>query len=107
VLARVEEALVDFAAWARARFGARLHDLRLFGSVARGDAHEDSDVDVAVVVDDLTGSEAREIGHYAGDMLTAYDILLCPFAVSTQRMALLASRERRIAQEIENDGIPL
>ncbi|HVR29051.1 MAG TPA: nucleotidyltransferase domain-containing protein, partial [Thermoanaerobaculia bacterium] len=43
-------ALSELAAKLRERFGAAVVDLRLFGSVARGESHEGSDVDVAVVL---------------------------------------------------------
>lgn len=41
----------SFAAAARDAFGPRIDRIVLFGSVARGDATEGSDVDILVVVD--------------------------------------------------------
>jgi predicted nucleotidyltransferase len=43
----------------------------LFGSRARGEATEDSDVDVLVVIDELTAADAREVDGIVGDILTA------------------------------------
>ncbi|MFZ5471437.1 MAG: nucleotidyltransferase domain-containing protein [Myxococcota bacterium] len=88
-------------------FGSRLRELRLFGSRARGQGDEDSDIDVLVVVDDLVGNEARKVAYFAGDLLTRYDVLVSPFAVSTKHMDDLRSRERLIAQEIDREGVPL
>ncbi len=102
--ARAVEAL---RAWLHERFGGRLRELALFGSKARGEAHEDSDVDVLVVVDGLTSSEVREIGQLGGDLLTQHDVLIAPFAVSAERMAQLRARDRRIAHEIDRDAVPL
>ena len=34
-------------------YGERLHRVYLFGSYARGEADEESDVDIAVVLDDV------------------------------------------------------
>jgi predicted nucleotidyltransferase len=84
-----------------------VRDVRLFGSRARGCAHETSDVDLLVVIDDLTGAERREIAQKSGDALTDWSVLLSPFAVSSQQMAELRASERRIAREIDRDGIPL
>ena len=107
-LAKAEQlALDDLKAWLRGRFATRVREVILFGSRARGDGHEESDLDVAIVVDDLTGSEARELGYFAGDMLTAHNVVLSPFALSTEHMARLRSRERAIALEIAHDGVPL
>lgn len=101
----VHDAVERFAARVRAEFGARVREIVVFGSHARGDATPESDVDVAVVVDDLSGAEGRAIAHVAGDVLTELDVLISTFTVSTARMGELRSRERRIADEIARDGI--
>ncbi len=100
-------ALDWFAAQARERFGARLRDIRLFGSWARGEATADSDVDVLVLVDDLTGPEAHALGHLGGDVLSRHGVLLVPLAMSSARMQELRDRERALPREIDRDGIPL
>ena len=100
-------ALGELCAWVRQRFGARLHALSLFGSRARGEGSEDSDLDVLVVVDGLSGAEAREIAWCAGDVLTRHDVLLSPLVLSRAHYERLRARELRIAREIERDGIPL
>jgi uncharacterized protein len=97
----------EFARWVRTRFGARLRELVLFGSVARGEVREDSDVDIAVIVDDITGAEIREITDTTGDILTHYCILIAPLVLSTARMVELRKRERLIAKEIARDGVAL
>lgn len=84
-----------------------MRQLALFGSCARGDASEESDVDVVVVIDGLTGPEGREVAYLAGDAMTKYDVLVSPFALSTARMNELRDRERLIAIEIARDGVPL
>ncbi len=68
-----KDALRDLSASVRERFGARLRELALFGSRARGEGHPLSDLDVVIVVDDLTGAEAREVAYGCGDLLTRYD----------------------------------
>ena len=51
--ARRQAAIADFVTRIRADLGPHLVDLRLFGSVARRDAHPDSDIDILVVERDL------------------------------------------------------
>lgn len=100
-------ALDEFCAWVRERFQIRVRALVLFGSRARGDGSEESDVDVLVAIDDLTSAEAREIRYFAGDILTRHDVLVSPLALTWARFNELRNRERRIAQEIDRDGVPL
>jgi uncharacterized protein len=103
----IRAALTAFAVAGRAMFGARLRELAVFGSHARGEARLDSDVDVVVVVDDLTGAEGRVIAHLAGDVVTAHDVVISAFTASTERMTELRRRERAIAAEIARDGVAL
>jgi uncharacterized protein len=97
----------EFAAWVRARFGVRLRELVLFGSVARGEAHEESDVDVAIIVDEITSAETREITDATGDVMTQHGVLIAPLVMSSARMLELRSRERLLAKELARDGIAL
>ncbi|MBM2815867.1 MAG: polymerase subunit beta [Ignavibacteria bacterium] len=49
----------------------------LFGSYARGDAREDSDLDVAVIINtDVDSKIKKEIGHIVYEYDLKYDILL-------------------------------
>lgn len=107
LLASERAALDQLCGWLRARFDRRLRRMTLFGSRARGEGDEESDLDVLVVVDDLTPSEAREISYLAGDILTDHDVLVSPLALSQVWFDELRARERRIVAEIDRDGVPL
>jgi len=100
-------ALGDFRDWLRTRFGGRLSALELFGSRARGEGDEESDLDVLVVVDELTGDERREVFYFAGDLLTRHAVRVSPFPVSRAHLDELRVRERRIVGEIDRDHVPL
>jgi predicted nucleotidyltransferase len=100
-------ALEDLVGFVRRRYGKRVQDLRLFGSRARGEGHEESDVDVLVVVDDLTADERMEVWHYTGRLLDTHDVMVGAFVLPTARWEELCARDRLIAREIQRDGIPL
>lgn len=100
-------AIADYRAELVRLFGDRLRGITLFGSWARGEASEESDVDLLVLVEDLSNAEAHTVGQLAGDAMTNYDVLLSPLALSTGRFAELGARERLIAREIARDGVPL
>jgi len=66
-------------------FGDRLHDVRLFGSYARGDNSEESDVDVMIIVD-MNDSELRlyldEICRLAAELDLKHNVVLSPLLQS-------------------------
>jgi predicted nucleotidyltransferase len=102
-----QRALAGYAARLRARFGDRLRFVRLFGSLARGDAHAGSDIDVAVVIDDLRVDEWREAVGLAADVQLEHDETLSPFVLSAERFEQLRAGERRVALDILGEGVPL
>ena len=93
-----------------ARYGARLREVVLFGSQARGAAHEESDVDVLVVVDDLTHEEHVDIlgMAYAIDSTAPGDdgyVCLAPLVYSSAHAADMRARERLLMRDIARDGV--
>ena len=101
-LAELHRALVS-------RFGPRLREVVLFGSQARGSATDDSDVDVLVVVDDLTEGERREIFDLAYDIDSRSPewVGLAPLPYSTAQAGELRSRERLLFADIAREGVPV
>ena len=91
----------------RARFGPRLRFVRLFGSWARARAHEGSDIDLAVVVDDLTRAEWREVIGEIAAIEQELDVIIGPYVVSSSHFDEVSRRERRIARDILGEGVPL
>lgn len=91
-------------------FGDRLLSLRLFGSQARGDADEDSDADVAVVIQALTEAERGQVVRWAFDawlVMGQRGPLPAPLVWSEVELADRVAAERRIALDIEREGISL
>jgi uncharacterized protein len=67
----------------QALYGARLNQTILFGSKARGDSTEGSDLDILAVIDDLPNHrEARnQILHETTPIDLRHDVFLSVFAV--------------------------
>lgn len=65
--------VTEFRGRVRAELGDRLRDLRLFGSKARGEWHEESDIDLLVLVSDLdrdARDRVRAIAHEISSWLS-------------------------------------
>ena len=104
----VANALARFRALLVRRFGDLLREVVLFGSWARAEANEDSDVDVLVVVDDLDDRELREVMDLAYDADAADRDAwagIAPLPYATARATELRSRERLLWAEIARDGV--
>ena len=104
----VRDALGRLVTALRARFGERLHEVVLFGSYARGDADEDSDVDVLVVIDVLTDRERSAVFELANlvDREGTW-VGLSVVAHSTEQALELRSRQRRLYCDIDREGLRL
>lgn len=100
-------ALQRFAETIRQRFAQRIRDVRLFGSTARGNAHAESDIDVCVVVDALTWDEKREIWDAATTLNIQHDTQLSPLVLRPEELEHLRSRERRLALDIDQEGVQI
>jgi predicted nucleotidyltransferase len=103
----VEQSLARLRAALEARFGARLRAVRLFGSRARGEARPDSDVDVLVLVDDLTWAERHEVIDLATDLDLEHFVGLAPLAMSSAHFEHLRQLETGLALDIEREGVPI
>ena len=86
--------------------GDRLVRFVLYGSKARGDYHSGSDLDVAIVVKGLTTVLKHQILDKVADIEFKYLMPVSTLVLSEEDFNKLKQRERRIALDIERDGIP-
>jgi predicted nucleotidyltransferase len=101
------KALREFARALRARFGDRLVGLQLFGSYARNEAHAESDVDVAVVLDCFDWQTRADVIDLATDIGLEHDLLISPTVFDRTTYDRLRREERALVMDIERKGRPL
>lgn len=85
-----------------------LHGAWLFGSVARGDASSDSDIDLLIVADDLQSRELHDrLSHLHADVRswTGNDLQLVEHSPSSWRKLVRAKNP--LIEQIRLDGIVL
>jgi uncharacterized protein len=87
--------------------GDQLVSMVLFGSMARGDYHDASDVDVAVIVHGLTWRLKSQILDEVAELELEHHMPLSVLVFSNEEFNHLKKRERRIALDIEREGVPL
>lgn len=89
------------------RFGSRLESARLFGSFARGEPHDESDIDVFVSIRGLSRSEKIEAIELAAMVALGSGRALSALAMDPDEFERLKSLEARLALDIEREGIAL
>lgn len=87
--------------------GDQLVSIVLFGSMAREDYHDGSDIDVAVIVRGLTRKLKGQILEEIAELELNHHTPLSVLVLSEEEFNHLKKRERRIALDIEREGIPL
>jgi predicted nucleotidyltransferase len=87
--------------------GPQAFKMVLFGSRARGDYGSESDVDVAILVRGLTREMKRRILDQVAEIELEYLLPISVLVFSEDDFEHLKKRERRIAIDIEREGIPL
>jgi predicted nucleotidyltransferase len=93
------EILAAFKRGLVASFGVRLRTITLFGSRARGEGRDDSDLDVTVDVLDVTRAERGAILDLATDLGVEHGLVLS--------VVVLREGAARLPAAVLREGIPL
>jgi predicted nucleotidyltransferase len=97
-----------FANAVREHFGERADNVYLYGSAARGDWTPESDVDLLVLLDQVSPADVDAIARLAMEFgLRDHEVLLQPVAMSVERFHHLRERERIYALDVLRDGLQL
>ncbi len=80
-----QRALREFVAYLHRSIPNKVEFVALFGSKARGDSQQDSDIDVLVILSREDRELRREILRQAARVSLKYDVLLSPRVIGTER----------------------
>ena len=99
------EAIVQLANALTEKLEDNLIALYLFGSKARHDFRDGSDIDLLVIVRDLNVDSRWLIRVTAADYSLEYDVLFNTHIYEQQRWNAIVAQEELLWQEVQRDGI--
>jgi predicted nucleotidyltransferase len=103
----IHQIAIEYKAQLQQLYGNELAELILFGSYARGDYHEESDLDFAVILRDPNTRTSAEIARTAvisSRLSLKYGLMLSSLPVSLHKKQ---TSLQGIYQEIRKEGITI
>jgi predicted nucleotidyltransferase len=87
-------------------YGERLERLVLFGSQARGDAEDGSDIDVLIVLKGTVdlGKEVEFAGGLLAELSLKFDTVISPVFVSSSRYR---TSQTPLLRNVRREGLPI
>lgn len=101
------KALIELKDGLNGLLGDRVIKSVVYGSKARGDYDTESDIDVAIIIQGLSRELKNQIYDMVADIELKYLTPLSTLVISEKDFKFLKNRERRIALDIEREGIPI
>lgn len=83
----------------------KLHEVRVFGSRARGSAAEESDLDVLVVAEHLDHEAEKYISDCAWEAGFPEDVIVMPVVISLDTLKNSPIRESVFIRNVYREGI--
>lgn len=102
-----KEAIESVAELLFQTLGDNLAEVYLFGSKARGDFHDDSDIDLLVIIERLNQESRWGTRATAADCSLKFDVLFNTHILDKERWDQLAKTQDTLWCEVQRDGIAL
>jgi len=101
------QAVEEFCQQVRHVLGHRLVAMKLFGSKARGEAGEESDIDIFIVVDERLPVIEDHIIDVAFNLNLKYGVYISPRVVAERILKDPVWKATLFLQQVERDGVAL
>lgn len=104
---KIQTVVSQFAWEAKKIYGTALRDVILYGSCARGDFADDSDIDIMVLLDvgqEDIGEMRKEIIDVSDQIDLEYDVVLAP-VIQSWRLYNQYMAVSRFYQNVQKEGI--
>lgn len=100
-------ALLEFTKVIRNSLGDNIISIKLFGSKARGDSKLDSDIDICILLKEISLDIREHLYDITFNINLKYDVYISPRVVSLETYKNPIFRVTPFIQAIEREGIPI
>ena len=102
-----QKALQEFVENLKKKHGNKIQKIILFGSYARGEDRDDSDIDVLVVTTEKRFEMQKNLSGIAVDILLETGEYISAKAVSTEEYNFMKEINTGFYQNIAREGVPI
>ncbi|NOH01184.1 MAG: nucleotidyltransferase domain-containing protein [Chloroflexi bacterium] len=102
-----KRAVREFIRTVRSVYGDKIKYAALFGSKARGDWTQYSDIDILLITEDDSWAFRKAVIGIDSDIELKYDVLLDVRVISEARWQYLANIQAGLYQNIVRDSVPI
>ncbi len=89
------------------KYGDIVEDIIIYGSKARGDSHEDSDVDVVVLITEGDWKERKQIAYHGYDLSIGTDVVPSILVCNKSQWTEWENSQSYFLESIHDDGISI
>lgn len=102
--AQEEKAIAAFKERVLKLLGDQVVGFRLFGSRARGEGNEESDVDILVLLKEAPTAVRGQVFEISADIFLEFESDISPLVMGERQYEDMKRRERLLPLEIEREG---
>ncbi len=99
------DALEAFVKTLKEKYGKKVEKIILFGSVARGDDREDSDIDILIITKEDSFEMQRLVSDIVVDILLKTRVYISAKVLSSSEFGLLRRTNSSFYRNISREGI--
>lgn len=106
---KIKAVVTEFSKEAKRIYGAMLRDVILYGSYARGDYEDDSDIDIMILLDveqEEIGRARRKVIDISDQLDLEYDVVLAP-VVQSYQLYMQYMPVSGFYQNVQREGVRL
>lgn len=103
----IQNAIVDFSSEIRNKLKNNILDIRLFGSVAKGNNTPESDIDILVLLKKKDSNIQRLIFDMAFEVSLKYDVVISPILKSEREYNFPLFQKTLFYRNLKEEGLSL